>query len=280
MFQYAAGRALAEQKQEKLKIDLSFLMMNKMQNGDFVARPYELGLFPEVNEQTVDVEQLHLPSIVRRIKKKLQIGQFPVYHEPTFQFTSALSELELPVLIDGYWQSEKYFIAYEELIRRIFRFPTFSSADESNALLSELKQLNAVSVHVRRGDYLNSQILQLHGLCSLSYYQTAIAYIQAKFPDAVFCFFSDDIEWVKQELVQLTPNYRIAEGNGGTNAWKDMCLMSNCKHHIIANSSFSWWGAWLNPDAEKTVIAPKQWFNTTDAYYATTDLLPDRWMKM
>lgn len=280
MFQYAAGKALAIRYGVELKIDLSFLLQNTKQNGDFIARPYELSLFKHITDRTVDTEKQYLPKFLRTLRSILKLNQPPVYYEPSFQFNASLFEQKPPLLMDGYWQSEKYFIIQEQAIRNAFTFPSLEADDLNIAGLHEVKDNNSISVHVRRGDYLNKQVLAFHGICSRNYYEKAIDLMNKKHPGAIFFFFSDDPEWVKQELVQLTTNYRVIEGNSGRDSWKDMLLMSNCKHHIIANSSFSWWGAWLNNDLKKTVVAPRQWFSEFNQMNTTADLLPAGWVQL
>lgn len=118
---------------------------------------------------------------------------------------------------------------------------------------------NSVSVHIRRGDYLLRKHSKIHGLCSLEYYLQAIQFIKSKSKDPVFYFFSDDIPWARENF--CNPSYKFVDCNSGSNSCLDLYLMSQCKHNIIANSTFSWWGAWLNRNKEKIVVAPSVWFN-------------------
>jgi hypothetical protein len=149
---------------------------------------------------------------------------------------------------------------------------------EKNQLIAqEIGQSNAISLHVRRGDYVhNSNTLATHGLCSLDYYQTAINYITERVAQPNFFIFSDDITWVKDNL-KVDFKCRFVDHNHGTESYNDMRLMSLCQHHIIANSSFSWWAAWLNPNHKKIVIAPRQWFVNDNN---VSDLFPQNWVKL
>jgi hypothetical protein len=131
-------------------------------------------------------------------------------------------------------------------------------------------------VHIRRGDYTNPEILRVHGILEPSYYQQAISKMLEKNPNAVFYFFSDDMEWVKKNL-QVEKAVYVSNILSKTH-FEDFWLMSQCKHHIIANSSFSWWAAWLNKNENKMVIAPNRWFNEKDA--DTKDLLLNKWIKI
>ena len=136
-------------------------------------------------------------------------------------------------------------------------------------------------MHVRRGDYVNDTATRsVHGACSVEYYTNAFAYMQQQFPDAAFIFFSDEPAWVHDTFIKHLPGSMVMQNNNGADSWKDMYLMSQCNHHIIANSSFSWWGAWLNSKKDKTVIAPKQWFADTIKNETTTDLIPGNWIRL
>jgi hypothetical protein len=144
-------------------------------------------------------------------------------------------------------------------------------------MANKISQVNAVSLHVRRGDYLQNPVtFAIHGIATLDYYQAAMQTIADSVVQPYFFIFSDDMEWVKANLKITFPRHYI-EHNQGMESYNDMRLMSLCQHHIIANSSFSWWGAWLNPSAEKTVIAPGKWFADNKNI---EDLLPAEWIKL
>jgi hypothetical protein len=139
-------------------------------------------------------------------------------------------------------------------------------------LKEEIGNTNAVSLHVRRGDYVhNSTNAATYEVCSLDYYRASIRHMAERIQQPKFFIFSDDIAWVKNNLKIDFPHHYV-DCNHGEESYNDMRLMSLCQHHIIANSSFSWWGAWLNPNREKIVIAPKNWFaierDTRDLYSA------------
>ena len=179
--------------------------------------------------------------------------------------------------MDGFWQSDKYFLKYESEIRKDFSFPSFTDRVNIN-LLSEIINSNSVSIHIRRGDYIQmNSAIESHPLCSIKYYQSAISKIKEIIEKPKFYFFSDDIEWVKNQFFSVE-NAIFVNHNKGKDSYKDMQLMANCKHNIIANSSFSWWGAWLNPNPKKIVIAPKNWFKDTSI--DTSDLIPSTWIRL
>lgn len=172
---------------------------------------------------------------------------------------------------EGFWQSEKYFKNVEEQTRKSFQFKRHLFNQETILLEKEIKSNNSVSVHIRRGDYLNFAHC---AVCDNSYYDRAEQYIIKKVDNPCFYVFSDDIEWCQNNI--KTINAKFIGCNTGKDSWQDMYLMSICKHNIIANSTFSWWGAWLNDNQNKIVVSPNQWFIGSDS----KDILPNTWIKI
>lgn len=174
--------------------------------------------------------------------------------------------------LDGYWQTEKYFSGISETIRNDFRFqPLTGSANLE--LQKRIDSTSCVSVHVRRGDYVGHA--GLGGICTPDYYNRALEEINRRHPGCAPVVFSDDIPYCR-ELFAKYSNAIYCDWNRGENSWMDMALMAQCKHHIIANSSFSWWGAWLG-SADGTVIAPSKWF--ADGSRTTNqDIYPECWI--
>jgi len=174
----------------------------------------------------------------------------------------------------GGWHSEKYFLAVKEQIFATFKFN--EPADPENmAHIKNIKSQNSVSIHVRRGDYLDTGNYNLFGgVCTENYYQAAIDLIETKVNNPRFFVFSNDTPWVKANL--HISNVVYVTGNAGNNSWKDLYLMTLCKHHIIANSSFSWWGAWLNNNPGKIVITPGRFLMNDE----NTDVYPESWTKL
>lgn len=174
----------------------------------------------------------------------------------------------------GFWQSEKYFYNVKDLILRQYQVNLEISKLTAD-LSVQIQKTDSVSIHIRRGDYLSDKYKHLYGnICTIDYYKQAIAMLGKKVPEATFFVFSDDMKWVKEHLDIPSPVY--VDWNKGIDSWQDMYLMSCCKHNIIANSTFSWWGAWLNPNKKKVVIAPSLFLNTE----TTPDLIPDSWIKI
>jgi hypothetical protein len=167
-----------------------------------------------------------------------------------------------------------YFKNIETIIKNDFIFNQ-NIIDKNKDLVSKIESCNSISLHVRRGDYVQNKITnQFHGLCSLKYYNNAIHYIEMKIKNIEIFVFSDDISWCKENLKYNLPIHFMDTND----AHSDLYLMTKCKHNIIANSSFSWWGAWLNTNKEKIVIAPKQWF--ADQSVITQDIIPAQWIKL
>ncbi|GGA63288.1 alpha-1,2-fucosyltransferase [Flavobacterium palustre] len=174
----------------------------------------------------------------------------------------------------GGWHTEKYFFNEKEALLSAFKFDDVEEAEniEHSKIIANC---NSVSIHVRRGDFLNSANVNLFGgVCTKEYFQKAISNIESKIETPHFFVFSNDMEWVKQNLSISTVTY--VTWNTGKNSWKDMYLMSLCKHNIIPNSTFSWWGAWLNKNPQKIIISPSRFLNN-DKH---TDVYPESWVKI
>lgn len=208
-----------------------------------------------------------------RLRRKLFGRRDLSYREASCNFDPEVL-LREPALLTGYFQSEKYFADVKEQVREAFRFREKDAgivlSPEQEKLLSRIQSCEAVSVHIRRGDYLSAQNQAMFGgICDDAYYDRAIAEMKRRLPEAVFFFFSNDTDWVKERY--RGENCVVAEGNGEDAGFRDLFLMSRCRHHIMANSSFSWWGAWLDENPDKVVIAPKRWFNDRECRDIYTD---------
>ncbi len=279
MFQFAAGRALSLKNDQKHLLDLSDFSDYRLHHG------FELSRVFNVVTERAEASTLHQllgwreNKLARKVLRRRQFAglrgkTFVV--EPYFNYWSDFFNLTGDCYLYGYWQSEQYFKAVEFVIRQDFTFR--EPLKEHNAELAlEMATVQAVSLHVRRGDYVNNpKNHNIMSVCDLEYYRLAINYIAFHVEQPVFYFFSDDMAWVKQNLPMEFPCVYI-EHNGGAESYRDMQLMSLCRHHVIANSSFSWWGAWLNPNPEKIVIAPRKWFaNGTNI----KDLIPEGWITL
>lgn len=264
MFQYAFYRRLQLDGKD-VALDISGFRNYSLHNG------FELTNIFNVSINIAD-ESANFRRVWSKICRKLRLPTQNIQRDFNYDFKFCKFANNKTRYLQGYWHSEKYFGAYANIIRDDFRF---LDMDNDNKLYAaQIQQTDAVSLHIRMGDYVNHP---LHGgICTLEYYQQAIDLIKVKVASPVFFVFSNNIEWCKQNL-DIT-NVVYVTGNTGKDSYRDMQLMSLCKHNIIANSSFSWWGAWLNNNPDKVVIAPLKWFN--DESISTCDLLPESWVKI
>lgn len=279
MFQYAAAHALSIKLNTELRLDISSFANYQLHQGFELQRIFNCVSKVASKEDIDDILGWQSFPVIKRILLRPKMRAFrckKLVVEPHFQYWAGINNIVKDSYLDGYWQSEKYFIGAEEQIREDFLFK-LPMQHENLELAKKIFQVEAVSLHVRRGDYAsNPQNVATHGLCSIEYYQAAIALIAKKVKTPYFFVFSDDINWVKNNL-KLDFPHEYVDYNHGKESFNDMRLMSLCKHNIIANSSFSWWGAWLNSNTKKIVIAPKQWFaNDT----ITQDLIPENWVRL
>jgi hypothetical protein len=206
----------------------------------------------------------------------LKINKLFYYLEPNKPITSELFDLSDNTYLSGYWQSEKYFRNIKEhLVEELslFNLPSV----ENEKYLIEIFNTNSVSIHIRRGDYINdTSAINTHGFCGLDYYVNSISFIESKLSNPTYFVFSDDIDWARHNI-KTKKNIFFIDTNFDKPE-EDLRLMLNCKHNIIANSSFSWWAAWLNQNKEKIVITPKKWF--ADSKKSSIDLIPSEWLKI
>lgn len=278
LFQYAAARSLALRHAAELKVDITFLGPSRRYGLDRFMTRAAIASPEEITMLTG--ERRGLQQFVRTVREVFsgegKAGR-NTYLEPHFHYDAGLGSAPDNTYLDGYWQSERYFKEIEGTIRSEFRLRV-AADDVNQKTATAIRAVNAVSLHIRRGDYATcSETHEVHGLCPLDYYEEATRIISARVSAPVFFVFSDDPGWVRENLFLDAP-MTIVSHNGTELGEEDLRLISLCRHHIIANSSFSWWGAWLNPSTEKIVIAPRRWFNKADI--DTADLLPPAWMSI
>ena len=204
-------------------------------------------------------------------RDQLNVGIWFEEREEEGKYQQDVYEQEDCVFV-GYWQSYRYFETIKEKIRYEFSFPEEAISAINNALCLDA---NSVVVHIRRGDYLQAE--DMYGnICTNAYYLRAIAYMREKIENPTFFFVSDDIEWVAKQNLVKDGIYIKSDSFKKYEDWYDMAIMSLAGHNIIANSSFSWWGAWLNQNQQKIVIAPKKWNNLGNY----TDICPPDWIRI
>lgn len=280
MFQYAAGRRLAVKHKTRLKMDLSVLL-DRTPRQHFVYRDFDLDIF-KINGMFSKRHELILFSIrLRRVVSKFfgeSLASKRYVKEPHFDFWPALLDAPNNVYLDGHWQSEKYFSDIEPVIREDFTFRRELDAI-SMSMAEKIRATNSVCVNVRRHDFAHNPIaFQHHGVCSLDYYRKAEEIMLNKVYDPHFFVFSDDIAWCAANLSFGHDFTIVSHDYSGEKFDYYLQLMTLCKHYIIANSTFAWWAAWLNPESSKIVVAPRKWVNNRSIN--TKDLIPDGWIRI
>lgn len=276
LFQYALGRHLALQGNTSLWFDLRYF---HQEYATDTPRKFKLDRF-NVRYNLLDSSPwLYASKATRLLPSRSLRPLIDTRYEADFHFDPAVIRPAAPLtILWGFWQSEKYFVDSTPQIRQELTFNRTLS-DSFLAYQRQIEQANVpISVHVRRGDYVtHPEFSQSFGFLGLEYYQKALAHLQRLFPDATLFFFSDDPDWVRANIVTEQPHVFVQ--NSGPDAdVDDLQLMSLCHHHVIANSSFSWWGAWLNPRPDKVVIGPQRWF--ANKPWDTKDLLPPAWLRL
>jgi hypothetical protein len=277
MFQYAVGRHLAKKHGTSLILDASGY---ENQTAGDTPREYELGSFKHLGTVAgaEELRKIRIATNPSAIDKMLiRKSGLNVIREEGFPFQPAVLDAPDDSYLIGYWQTEKYFADIREELLKDFTLA--NEPDEANRKTAEaIASCVAVSLHVRRGDYVtNENAAKFHGMTTLDYYREAIATMAEKVKKPHFFVFSDDPEWCQKNLKSDHPMTYVTN-NAGDKGYEDMRLMRQCQHHIIANSSFSWWGAWLNPSRGKVVIAPGHWFNDTSV--DTKDIYAQGWIKI
>ncbi len=268
LFQYAVGRAVALHHQVPLKLDLTIFETYKLHNGyrlDQFAIQAEIATESEINKLTGGKNVL-----ISALRKAGLVKKKSYFKEKRISYFDGGIFKNNFVYLNGYWQNELYFSNIRELLLRELS-PINLMNDLGSAYLESINKSNSVSLHVRRGDYLN---LKNIGVLDVDYYTKAVEYIRTIVENPTFYIFSDDLDWCKNNLGFLDDCIYVDRTQTEID---DLQLMSYCRHNIIANSSFSWWGAWLNQNSKKIVIAPKGWLlNDPDS----SNLILSEWVKL
>ena len=263
MFQYAFARSLSIKYNTNLKIDLSFLK-NRNMGPNFTYRNYELDIFNVVEDFNSTFE-----NCIR-------------FDEPHLNYSKEIvdninRQIDKDIMIDGYWQSVKYFEESKSVIKSDFTFKSLvddSSVDKIKLMLDDIRSTNSVMLNIRRTDFLNNDF---HGVMGLEYINKSTELLESKIDNPKYFIFSDDIEWCK-ENIKLNNMVIVDHSYKGDRFSYYLQLMKECKNFIIPNSSFAWWSAWLSDSPNKIVIAPKKWF--TNESINTSDLIPSDWIRI
>ena len=266
MFQYACGKALAHRHASALALDHSFLE-DRRPREDFTHRSYALGIFGI--DFRVSLREL-----------AVLLTSHKVIDEKNFPPDAATLSMGGKLYLCGYFQDERYFESIADTMRKDFNFPAAISAGNAGFFAAVQKAEAPVSIHVRRGDYLTAGNGKMYVLCQEEYYRRAVELIKAHVPrPSFFVFSADDPEWARAMFTRLDADCVLVENVAPEQyAYEDMRMMSICKHNIIANSSFSWWGAWLNPNPHKIVIAPEHWYAAKE--YQHINPCPPVWRRL
>ncbi len=287
MFQYAFARALEVRSGEDVYLDTSTYEYMPAHNGFELNKVFAV----QYNEaQEADVERLGTRprTAAEKIRRKY-FTKRSHYIDRYFRYDPKIFELQGDRYLEGWWQSEKYFAPLADSLRQEFEFVS-DPGPQNRQILEETKNArsfgtsghhNLVSVHVRRGDSLR---LASTRVCTGTYYANAFALVRGRLERPRFLVFSDDVPWCRHNLGLDGEKVLYVDWNKGADSWRDMWLMSRCSGHIIANSSFSWWGAWLDPKPDKLVIAPEQWSLDKPSRlgyyrYDFRDIVPEAWLK-
>jgi hypothetical protein len=281
LFQYAAGLALANYHKTELYLDISHL--NEDSKGAYTKRKFELDKFKLdikiADKAILDNFNFNENKFITKLKK-LSPGLFKkmIFNEHQFNYHSNFFKLPATTYLNGYWQSEKYFNSFrDKLVASIALGEPFS--EKAKIINEKIVSTNSVSVHVRRGDFISLKSANhFHGFLEMDHYKQAIDLIKSIVNNPTFFIFSDDINWCKDNFDFISPKEFVDGSTLGISTHEELVLMSCCKHNIIANSSFSWWGAWLNQNKDKTIVAPKNWF--ADKTINTNDLIPSNWIRI
>lgn len=280
MFQYALGRAVSLRLGVPLALDVGDFAHYQLHQGFELLRVFNIQASIATSDDIKHVLGFDwMPSSLFCSLRPILIrfGTKNIVREPHYHYWNGIDFVSDNKYLTGYWQSEKYFFNFEDVIRKDFDFKEPLTA-ENKFFANVINSCNSVSIHFRRGDYVkNHTTNSFHGVCEIEYYQRAIATILQCVENPHFFIFSDDPQWVKENFkVSVKCDYLVH--NQGAHSFFDMLLMSLCKHNIIANSTFSWWAAWLNKAPGKIVIAPKKWFAQTSL--KTHDLYCKNWIRL
>jgi len=271
MFQYAVGRALAHRRGTVLKLDLSAF---EKPVGAGIPRPCGLGAFELAAGAAAraDVRRLKYGG---RVRAALGLRAHTYLRERAANvYDPRVEKCGADAYLRGYWQTERYFADCRELLLRDF---ALRAGEPEPELSRRMHESDSVGLHVRRGDYVaNARTNARHGTCEPGYYAQAIALLAPRLRRPEFFVFSDDLAWARANLDLPTPA-RFVSRPGLADA-AELVLMSRCRHQIVANSSFSWWAAWLNANPDKAIVAPRRWLRREED--ESPDLVPSTWLRV
>lgn len=279
MFQYSIGTIIQLETKTKVKYDIDFFKINLETEG-FKKRRLDLDVFDvQIDVLSRQERNYFLGSGKLIALKRLIQGQPVFFNESELGFKKDWSVISHNTYYLGYFQKFQFYKGYEKTLMQTFRFNTKKVSQKALELSNRFCEENAVSLHIRKGDYVNDDITKsVFFNLDIDYYNSAIDQLSKFHKNLKFYIFSDDIKWVVENFTLKGFNYEIVELNNPENPWEDMFLMTKCKHNIIANSTFSWWGAFLNPNPQKLIFAPKNWYYDTTKNQQAMQIYPNSWI--
>lgn len=261
LFMFACGYAASKRLSTKLALDITYLSTNNLRN-------YELDKLNIVYDKIYSVDNIRYPLNIaaRKILHLMIRCRYKIFREKdTYKYDERILNIGKNSYLFGYWQTEKYFKDYREDFLKMFT-PNYDLSQTCKSLIEKVKNCNSVAVHVRRGDYVKL------GIClDTSYYRHAFDILNKRFEGLTYFVFSDDVEYAKHIFKGIKCNFKYVENESSNSTLDDFFVMKECKHIIMANSSYSWWAAWLNDNPNKVVIYPKDKQSMSDFY-------PEEWI--
>jgi hypothetical protein len=287
LFQYAFGRKISLETNQKLYLETKYGFKNDPYKRIYNLAPFKIEENLLLNDSiSIDLENLkidkyHWQGKIKNYLLSIKRSHWQLIIEKNIAFDNSIQIKKNNAYLDGYWQSEKYF---KEIRNEILQDLQLKNPlqNENASISKKMLETSSVSVHIRRmhGIEMEGQNHHnIHGGLDLQYYQKALDIISKKEANLKLFVFSDDINWVKENFKSEFPMEFMSQNDDAHNEL-DLILMSHCQHQIIANSTFSWWGAWLNQNPEKIVIAPKKWYINQEMNDQTQDLIPSDWIRI
>ena len=276
MFQYSFGLYL-QKVGYLVKYDNTSYNNNQTHSGYELDRVFNLKLLFASEKEIFESYDIY-PLL--RYRRKINLIRNKYYFEKNSQRFRMSKKTKIRIdskeYFDGYWQSVELVDEVMDKISRSFEFPKLNGVNK--VTLDEILDCNSISLHLRRGDYLKYKAYTIP--CSGDYYKNSIKYLASKYENPLFFVFTNDKNYAKSYIEDLKVGirYKVVENNNSENSFKDMILMSKCKGMIIANSTFSWWGAYLNKNDDKIIVAPKDW--KYNRFRNRFDIIPNNWIKI
>ncbi|MEI8116863.1 MAG: alpha-1,2-fucosyltransferase [Flavobacteriia bacterium] len=279
MFQYAIGIILQLENKINVKFDLDFFKIIDGGEG-YIKRSFDLDVFDvHIDPLTIEERNYFLGTGRLLTIKRLLKGRPAYYYEQVEGFKEDWKVINKNMYFSGYFQKYEFYSNYETLLLETFQFNKMKISQKALEIADLLVKENSVSIHIRKGDYVKDSITKMV-FCDLDseYYNRAIARLRKLQTNLKFYVFSDDVNWVVENFNPQEIIYEVIDLNNPKNSWDDIFLMTKCKHNILANSTFSWWGAFLNPNPQKVIIAPKKWYYDTIKNQHAMQIYPNGWI--